>query len=143
LVSHFVKRYRKAFKKDIDFVPQTIINRLLLHDWPGNVRELESIIQRAVLMAKGSIITGQDLIFDQNLSGMLEGNNGFDIGSKLGTTPLKGIMAEVEADVIRQALSKYNANVTEAAKELAVGKTALYDKMKRYNISAKELKKTI
>ena len=54
LATHFVKKYRKAFKKDIDFLPDSIIERLLLHDWPGNIRELENVIQRAVLMAKNS-----------------------------------------------------------------------------------------
>ncbi|MEA2085157.1 MAG: sigma 54-interacting transcriptional regulator [Thermodesulfobacteriota bacterium] len=45
LASHFIKIYRRAFKKDIDFVPDSIINRLLMHDWPGNIRELENVIQ--------------------------------------------------------------------------------------------------
>ena len=66
LVSYFVNHYREAFKKEIDFVPKSIINRLLAHDWPGNVRELENLIQRAVLMAKGKMITEADLIFDQD-----------------------------------------------------------------------------
>jgi Nif-specific regulatory protein len=38
LVTHFVRRYRQAFKKDINFLPQSVINRLLRHEWPGNVR---------------------------------------------------------------------------------------------------------
>ncbi len=47
LINHFVNHYRTAFGKEIDFVPKSVINRLLLHDWPGNVRELENLIQRA------------------------------------------------------------------------------------------------
>ena len=47
-------------------MPKSIINRLLEHDWPGNVRELENLIQRAVLMAKGKMITEGDLLFDQD-----------------------------------------------------------------------------
>lgn len=141
LVSHFVAHYREAFKKDIDFVPQTIINRLLLHDWPGNVRELENMIQRAVLMAKGSMITGQDLIFDQNLSPSHDENTGFDFNARIGEVSLKDMLADVEADVIREALKKYGVNVTDVASQLEIGKTALYDKMKRYGISAKEMKR--
>ncbi len=64
LVSHFVRRYRTAFKKDINFVPKSIIETLLAHHWPGNVRELENVIQRAVLMSKSNIITEEELIFD-------------------------------------------------------------------------------
>ncbi len=141
LVSYFVKHYREAFKKEIDFVPQSIINRLLMHDWPGNVRELENLIQRAVLMARGKMITEQDLFFDQFTGKAEAATSKIDVQSKLGVLPLKGILAEFEEDVIKQALRKHKGNVSKAAAELKVGKTALYDKMKRYGISAKAIKK--
>jgi len=140
LVSHFVKHYREAFKKDIDFVPQSLINRLLLHDWPGNVRELENLIQRAVLMAKGKMITEDDLLFDRSSEQDEVSSTKADMISKIGELPLKGLIAEYEADVLYQALSMYKGNVTKVAAELKIGKTALYDKMKRYGISAKEIK---
>lgn len=141
LVSHFVNRYRDAFKKEIDFVPKSIINRLLAHDWPGNVRELENLIQRAVLMAKGKMITDNDLIFDQDPRGEREEPiEGFDLKGKLGQLPLKEMVAEFEAAVINQALRKYEGNVATAAAQLKIGKTALYDKMKQHSISAKHLK---
>jgi len=142
LVSHFVRRYRKAFKKDIDFVPQSIINRLLVHNWPGNVRELENLIQRAVLMAKGNMITENDLLFDKDPSGKkFEKSTSVDIESKLGLVSFKGIIADFESEIIDQALRKFKGNVAETATRLDIGKTALYDKMKRYDISAKKIKK--
>jgi PAS domain S-box-containing protein len=141
LVSFFVKHYREAFKKDIDFVPQTIIHRLLEHDWPGNVRELENLIQRAVLMAKGNMITEENLLFDQDPRGAQPARDMFDIQAKLGTVPLKNILAEFEEDVIDQALKKAKGSVVQASRDLQVGKTALYDKMKRYEISAKSIKR--
>lgn len=141
LVSHFVKHYREAFKKDIDFVPQSIINRLLTHQWPGNVRELENLIQRAVLMAKDKMITEQDLFFDQNFNEEEQQANPFaGLQEKIGVQPLKGILSDFEGEVIRQALLKYKGNVAKAASDLLIGKTALYDKMKRHDISAKEIK---
>ncbi len=143
LVSHFVKHYREAFKKDIDFVPQSIINRLLLHDWPGNVRELENLIQRAVLMTKGNMITEKDLLFDQSISVSPDLKGPGSFGSKLGRLPLKNILGEIESDILNQALEKYEGNVAVVADELKIGKTALYDKMKRYNLSAKSIKKKL
>ncbi|MDD2465538.1 MAG: sigma 54-interacting transcriptional regulator [Desulfobulbus sp.] len=141
LVSFFVNHYREAFKKEIDFVPKSIINRLLEHDWPGNVRELENLIQRAVLMAKGKMITESDLLFDQDPR-MIEQQRGdtFDIDEKLGLMPLKSIVGDFEATIIRRALDKYSGNVATAAGHLNIGKTALYDKMKQYSISAKRIK---
>jgi transcriptional regulator with PAS, ATPase and Fis domain len=140
LVTHFVKYYRTAFKKEIEFVPQSIINRLVQHDWPGNVRELENLIQRAVLMAKDKMITEQDLFFDQNLDPGRNDEPMAPFEAKIGFHPLKGIVAEFEGKLIRQALQKCKGSVSRAAKELQIGKTALYDKMKRYNISAKAIK---
>ena len=140
LVTHFVHYYRTVFKKEVDFEPQSIINRLMQHDWPGNVRELENLIQRAVLMARGKLITAEDLFFDQNLDMHKNTQPLTCFASKIGLQPLKGIMAEFEGLLIRQALEKCTGSVSRAAQELQIGKTALYDKLKRYNISAKAIK---
>lgn len=140
LATYFVKRYRKAFKKDIDFLPSKVIDRLLLHDWPGNVRELENMIQRAVLMAKHKVITEDDLIFDDSMQG--EADNYFSrIVSSIPGRSLKDLVAKFESDIISHMLEGNNGNVVQAARDLDVGKTALYDKIKRYDISAKNLKK--
>jgi transcriptional regulator with PAS, ATPase and Fis domain len=141
LVSFFVNHYREAFKKDIDFVPKSVINRLLTHNWPGNVRELENLIQRAVLMAKGKMITDNDLLFDQDPRIEQQHDDSYNIDEKLGILPLKTIVAEFEAAIINRAMHKYSGNVSTAANQLKVGKTALYDKMKQHNISAKHIKK--
>jgi transcriptional regulator with PAS, ATPase and Fis domain len=140
LVSYFVNHYREAFKKEIDFVPKSIINRLLAHDWPGNVRELENLIQRAVLMAKGKMITESDLIFDQDPRIDQQRTDTFNIDDKLGIQSLKAIVADFESDIIHRALAKYSGNVSTAATQLKLGKTALYDKMKQHGISAKHIK---
>jgi len=142
LVSHFVNHYREAFKKEIDFVPKSTINRLLAHDWPGNVRELENLIQRAVLMAKGKMISENELIFDQDPSMTPRPTDTFNIDDKLGALTLKSIVADFEATIIQRALHKYSGNVSTAADQLKIGKTALYDKMKQHGISAKSIKQT-
>ncbi len=141
LTSHFIKVYRKAFKKEIDFVPDAIINRLLMHDWPGNIRELENVIQRAVLMAKNNMITEHDLVFDISLTADSQSNYLYQIDDKLATVSLKDVISELERDIIVFTLKKNNGNVQQSAISLQIGKTALYDKMKRHDISVKLLKK--
>jgi transcriptional regulator with PAS, ATPase and Fis domain len=137
LVSHFVRRYRLAFKKDVNFVPRPIINKLRQHHWPGNVRELENVIQRAVLMAKNNIITEQEIFFDVP-PGAQHQEHHASIAKKFSHTPLKDILAEVERDIIVDTLKKYHGNVGKAATDLKVGKTAFYDKLKRFEITSKE-----
>lgn len=139
LVSHFVRRYRKAFKKDITFLPKSIMNRLMEHDWPGNVRELENVIQRAVLMAKSNVITTNELFFDrQHDSQVSQPTASFH--ERLDGMPLRDMMAEVEKEIINSVLLKHNGNVATTAKSLGIGKTAFYDKLKRYDISPKDHK---
>lgn len=140
LATFFVKRYRKAFKKDIDFLPSKVIDRLLLHDWPGNVRELENMIQRAVLVAKHKVITEDDLVFDDTMRGGADNYFSRMVSSVPGRS-LKDLVARFECDIITHMLEGSSGNVVQAARDLDVGKTALYDKIKRYDISAKNLKK--
>lgn len=142
LVSHFVQHYRIAFKKDIDFIPQSIINRLLEHDWPGNVRELENLIQRMVLMSTGKMITEADLCFDDCLDLNREDSLLTGLKDAIGVQSLKHIVSEFEARVVSQALHKHGGNVTRVAADLKVGKTALYDKMHRYGISARNMQRS-
>lgn len=139
LTTHFIRKYRQAFKKDINFLPQSILERLIDHDWPGNVRELENVIQRAVLMAKNNIITENELFFDVQ-PGNKDHTSQENYLQKLDGRTLKDMVANIEKDIIVYALDKYRGNVAQTVQQLDIGKTAFYDKMKRYEISPKDHK---
>ena len=139
LVTHFIRYYRTAFKKDINFVPKSIIELLLSHHWPGNVRELENVIQRAVLMAKSNVITEKEIIFDSQPE-QEQSMSVPSLLSKYEQASLKDIVADIEREIIVHTLQKTQGNAVIAAKNLHVGKTAFYDKMKRYDISPKDYK---
>lgn len=139
LTTHFIRKYRQAFKKDISFLPQSILDRLLLHSWPGNVRELENVIQRAVLMAKNNIITENELFFDLQ-PGEEEQHPQKNYLQRLEGKSLKALVQDFEKDLINFALEKNHGNVAKTVEELDIGKTAFYDKMKRYGISPKDHK---
>jgi len=139
LVTHFIRKYRLAFKKEINFLPQSILEQLLGHDWPGNVRELENVIQRAVLMSKDNVITGNELIFDIQPEED-DQKPRKDYLQQLNGSPLKTILVEVEKDFIIHALSTNHGNVAKTVKQLEIGKTAFYDKLKRHGISPKDHK---
>lgn len=141
LASHFIRRYQKAFKKEsIDFLANTIIDKLLSHDWPGNVRELENVIQRTVLMAKDNIITESDIVFDEMSTISDTADYLGRITSSMPKSSLKDLVAQFEADVISYALRDNKGNVMQTADQLNLGKTALYDKMKRHEINGKSWK---
>lgn len=138
LISHFIKKYRTAFKKEVDYLPDRILDRLLKYDWPGNIRELENAIKRAVLLAKNNVITDRELSLSSAIS-CQEKNQGESAGQgmvqqRLLEQPLKDSVAELEARVIASALDKYEGNPKVISRVLGLSKTSFYEKMKRYDL---------
>jgi two-component system response regulator HydG len=97
---------------------------VLGYDWPGNVRELENAIERAVILAKSSIITIADLP-QENLS------------LAYSTTPRKNLKA-VEKGHIWNILRETGENYSEAARILGISRMTLYNKAKEYGFDVKK-----
>lgn len=57
LTNYFAQKYRARFKKKISSIEQQSLERLMHYGWPGNVRELEHVVERAVLLAEGEVLT--------------------------------------------------------------------------------------
>ncbi|MBB5349746.1 hypothetical protein JWG42_17025 [Desulfoprunum benzoelyticum] len=92
-------------------------------------------------MAKGNIITENELIFDIPAEAeQPTGPSPTSYLQRLEGMPLKGMIAELEREIILHSLEKNRGNVAMTATDLQLGKTAFYDKMKRYDIVPKELK---
>jgi formate hydrogenlyase transcriptional activator len=56
LVRHFVRKFSISLNRQIDTVPEDVMELLEHHDWPGNIRELQNFIERAVVMSPGSVL---------------------------------------------------------------------------------------
>ena len=56
LVQYFLARFAKKMKKNIDTVPPERMQALIRYSWPGNIRELEHLIERAVILSRGSAL---------------------------------------------------------------------------------------
>lgn len=56
LVDHFVDKFNKAYDKQIKFIPDDSMNKLLSYHWPGNIRELENLIERASILSNGETL---------------------------------------------------------------------------------------
>ena len=57
LAGHFMRRFAGRWNKRIDLIPRDTLEAFRRHRWPGNVRELENLIQRAVIMSRGPVLT--------------------------------------------------------------------------------------
>jgi two-component system NtrC family response regulator len=61
LVAHFIERYSELHGKEVRGLAPGTLNALLSYDWPGNVRELGNVVERAVVLARGTELTSDDL----------------------------------------------------------------------------------
>jgi DNA-binding NtrC family response regulator len=96
---------------------------LQAYPWPGNVRELRNILERAVLLGDRKVLTARDLHFDVRAD-----SDGLDDGS---ITTLE----EVEKKYIARTLKILGGQVPEAAKQLGIPRSSLYNKIKNYRIT--------
>ncbi len=127
LVEHFLDKFRPHQEM---LISKEAMSQLMKYHWPGNIRELENVIQRALVMTQGNVITKNDLPFSLKTSEdklSEEYLNGDSI-------PFKEIISSVEKDLILKALERTEGNQTQAAKLLDINRRLLYSKMKKYKI---------
>ena len=61
LVSHLMQRFNVELNRSIKGVDTTVATQLHDHPWPGMVRQLESVVKRACILARGDVITADDV----------------------------------------------------------------------------------
>ncbi len=124
LINHFLKRFSTIHHRPAETISPDVRSMLKAHTWPGNVRELINCVESMVVMAKGSLITMDD-IPDHLLAS-------FD--SAQLESPDAGILANMERQAIVNALDKAKGNKTEAAKVLGIGLRTLYRKIEKWGL---------
>ena len=124
LANHFTRIYAdKYLKKGVSLSPSAI-DKLQIHSFPGNVRELQYIIERAVIMSDSGDLQAQDLIFSP-----IEPSSG-----EMKPSRNEANLSEMEKNTILRVIDKYSGNISKAAKELGLTRTALYRRLDKYDI---------
>ncbi|HLG17708.1 MAG TPA: sigma-54 dependent transcriptional regulator [Blastocatellia bacterium] len=139
LAQHFIRKYAAENNRQVsDHLDPEVLSALEAYNWPGNVRELENVIERAVIVARGSHIQREDLrheILDPPRAGGQAG--GQNSAGQIDLTQGISFYDEVnrfQIELIRRALEITGGHQSRAAKLLGMNTTTLNSKIRYYNI---------
>ncbi|NYZ14824.1 sigma-54-dependent Fis family transcriptional regulator [Azospirillum sp. RWY-5-1] len=130
LLQAYLHQYAEAFGRPAQRLTPQAEAAALEHDWPGNVRELRNRIERAVVLATGPWISANDLFPERHVVDRF--------GTGTGWPPLMAVRDESERSHILVTLRRADGQLGRAADLLGVGRTTLWEKMRRLGIAAEQ-----
>lgn len=122
LANAFLQRFARELRRNASGFTGPALNALMSYSWPGNIREMENRIKRAVIMAEGTKVTPADL----------------EISTPPGrqeNPTLREAREQLERELILDALSRHNRNVTRTSEELGISRPTLYELMDKLGIA--------
>ena len=123
LARHFAKLYSgKYLRGDVHF-DKSATEKLQQYHYPGNVRELQYIIERAIIMGETNMLQAGDIIFSP-----------LESATALKEETDNLTLSNVEKNTILRVIEKHNGNITKAARELGLTRTALYRRLSKYDL---------
>ncbi|MBF9141020.1 sigma-54-dependent transcriptional regulator [Hymenobacter properus] len=125
LARHFAGLYAARNRKPTPAFEPATLQKLKQHPWPGNVRELQHAVERAVILTEGEVLRPQDFQFSA-MENVAAGAAGAEEG------PLQ--LSKVEKNTILRVIERHNGNITKAAKELGLTRTALYRRLDKHDL---------
>jgi two-component system response regulator AtoC len=129
LIDHFIQRNNDKLGTALRGIDSRARKVLMGYHWPGNVRELENLIERAMVLAEGDVLTVDDLPERVQETP--------DVVARVlqsGELSIKKASRVIEESLIRKALDKTRGNRTAAAKLLEISHRALLYKIKDYGV---------
>jgi len=121
LVEHFIEKFCRAMGKAPRVLSDEALELMRGYDWPGNVRELENAIERAMVVGTTGKIRPEDLPLH--------------VEHELAR-PRDRSLESLESEHIQRVLREEAGNVSQAARVLGIDRGTLYNKIKKYGISA-------
>lgn len=118
LAKHFIQEFAASNKMKLPQLSEDAKEKLMRYNFPGNVRELKAIVDLACVMSDGQIIKSSDITYPS-------------MGFTQEITAVEKTMEEYNWDVIMTFLKKYNNNVMTVAKKLGIGKSTIYNLIKK------------
>lgn len=132
LVKYFINKYSKRIGKEVKSINKNDLDILMQYNWPGNIRELEHLIERSVIISKGTNLTFENLF------------NHTAVNSEENIESFKTLQ-EIEKEHIISALKITKGKVTgenSAAQLLGINGKTLGSRMRKLGIKREVIIKT-
>jgi DNA-binding NtrC family response regulator len=130
LVAFYVDAYSTEFKKRVRAVAPETMRHLQAYPWPGNIRELRNAVERAMLLAEGETLRGED--FAVAAAGAVR------LGGKV-ELPAEGVnLDELERSLVVQALERTGWNQTKAAVLLGLNRDQIRYRVEKFHLERAE-----
>ncbi len=123
LVNHFIEHFNSLLNREIRGITDASMAALINHEYPGNVRELENAIEHAFVLCR------DDRIMPEHLPPIFR-RTAVENPANEGIPTLK----ELEARYITEALRRNHDNKAVTARELGIGRSSLYRKIREHGI---------
>jgi transcriptional regulator with PAS, ATPase and Fis domain len=128
LAENFIREFAQANGKSIAGADNECVEALKLREWPGNVRELRNVIERAVIVSPGPLLTAADLC----PSALRQPSSKPEFATAPRGLPVGKSLKDTERDLILQTLELVGGNRLRAAGILGISPKTLYNKLGRY-----------
>jgi two-component system, NtrC family, response regulator AtoC len=133
LVEHFLQKHRFSDASAPARISEDGLQRLLGYDWPGNVRELEHTVERAVVLARGGVITAEHLAMEIDREVAI-----IDLNQQLTHgTSLPDLLVKAEGRYIQRALARSDGNRHAAAKLLGIDIATLEKRLSEHGLDGR------
>ena len=123
LAEHFLREFARTYGKKIEGFAPEVLEVLQNYDFPGNVRELKNLLERAVLLSEGPLITLENLLWSSSQKSLKA-----EPPTPSRIKPLR----ELEKEAILEALKACGGNRTRAAELLGISVRTLRNKLRLY-----------
>jgi DNA-binding NtrC family response regulator len=132
LAEHFMQKFAQSTGKVARGVDAAALGVLSAYGWPGNVRELENVIERAMILTRGPVLTAADLDFGRRptaapaaATAAPDGESGRSLYKRL---------SEQERGEIVAAVERAQGNIAHAARALGINRSTLYYRMRKHGL---------
>ena len=131
LARHFLSTRQAKVGRHFEGFTRDAENRLLAYSWPGNVRELRNVVERALILERGSRVDGSSLILDQGAPATATSRPESSGAAGSGAIiPLE----QMERDLVARAMQATGDNQTRAAELLGITRDQLRYRLKKFGL---------